>query len=104
MSSRSLDDFIRLELQCVFIFIHKLWMNQASRGNPFSITRTRRCFFGNCTSTMHAFRLSICCAIAHAMCSSRSGCSPLRLSSAVKIVSSQGALPNATAILRSQRR
>ena len=31
---------------------------------PASAPWPRRCFFGNCTSTMHAFRLSICCAIA----------------------------------------
>ncbi len=79
-------------------------MNQASRGKPFSTTLTSRNFFGSCTSTASAFRLFICSAIAHSMCSSRSGCSPRRLSSARRWASSQGALPSATAILRSQRR
>ena len=79
-------------------------MNQASRGSPFSTTLTSRSFLGNCTSTTLAFRFAICCVIAHSMCSSRSGCSPRRLSSALRLASSQGALPSATAILRSQRR
>ena len=58
-------------------------MNQASLGNPFSITRTRRCFFGSCLNHVGIFFFSICCAIAHSMCSSRSGCSPRQLSSAM---------------------
>ncbi|OUE58768.1 hypothetical protein AZ012_003036, partial [Citrobacter amalonaticus] len=79
--------------------MHSLWTIQASRGSPFSIALTSRLCFGDCTSITSAFRFAICCATAHSMCSSRSGCSPRRLSSAERAASLQGALPSATAIL-----
>ncbi len=81
-----------------FYFIHKLWMNQASRGNPFSITRPDAVF--------SAIALRLCTHFVSRLLRNRPRYVLIKkwvltftTSSAVKIVSSQGALPNATAIL-----
>ncbi len=83
-----------------FYFYYKLWMNQASRGNPFSITRTRAVF--------SVIALRLCTHFASRFAANRpryvlieKWVLTFTTLQPARIVSSQGALPKATAILRS---
>ncbi len=83
-----------------FYFYYKLWMNQASRGNPFSMTLTRAVFSAIALRPRTHFA-SRFAANRPRYVLIKKWVLTFTTFQPVKIVSSQGALPNATAILRS---
>ncbi len=86
-----------------FYFYSQAVENQASRGNPFSITRTRRCFFVIALRPRTHF-VSRFAAQSPTYVLIKKWVLTFTTFQRCQNRLSQGALPNATAILRSQRR